>query len=109
MTIPDAIAIPLRIDEHGVIRVGGTRVTLESVMTLYQRGESPEDIMEAFPTLTLLDIHLVIAYYLQNRDEVEEYLRQTEIRKEEVRKLIQSRMDPDLRARLLARRNETTE
>jgi uncharacterized protein (DUF433 family) len=67
-------ALPLRRDSHGVIRVGGTRVTLESVLTAYREGESPEGILERFPSLDLGGIHATLAWYLGHLEEAEAYL-----------------------------------
>lgn len=70
------IVIPLHTDEHGTIRVSGTRITLETVINYYRQGESPEAIHEGFPTLPLTDIYAVIAYYLAHQAEVDAYLEQ---------------------------------
>ena len=63
-------------DEDGVCRVSSTRVTLESVLSPYLRGEPPESIHNSYPTVPLADIYATIAYYLRHRDHVDEYLRQ---------------------------------
>src|SRR5688500_1436941 len=67
-------AAPLRTDLGGVIRVGDTRVTLQTVIEAFKRGDSPAAIRDAYESLQLEDIYSVIAYYLWNRAEVEEYL-----------------------------------
>ena len=69
-----AEAPPLRVDESGSIRIGSTRVLLELVIDEYQRGASPELIVEAYSTLALSDVYAVVAYYLRHRDEVDQYL-----------------------------------
>ena len=53
---------PLHIDEHGVCRVSGTRVTLESILTGFLQGEAPEQIHEAFPAVPLSDVFAAIAF-----------------------------------------------
>jgi uncharacterized protein (DUF433 family) len=107
MTLETTQAVPLTIVEGGTIRITGTRVSLDVVIHHYQRGESPEEIQEAFPTLNLADIHAVISYYLNHREEVEEYLRQQEVKAEELRQKIESspfHVDRQgLRERLMAR------
>ncbi len=62
--------VPIYSDEHGTMRVGSTRVSLMSIVTRYDEGDTVSEIHEAFPTLELADIHAVIAYYLRHRDEV---------------------------------------
>jgi uncharacterized protein (DUF433 family) len=68
--------IPLRIDPHGVVRVGTSRVTLETLVNVYRQGATAEAIAERFPTLAMADIYAVLGYYLRHRTEVDDYLRQ---------------------------------
>jgi uncharacterized protein (DUF433 family) len=97
--------IPIRIDEGGAVRVGSTRVTIETVLEYYKRGYSPERIQESFPSLKLADIYSVIGYYLRHTDEVDEYLRQSAIEAEVIRQKIEAHQNTaDLRAKLEARR-----
>lgn len=70
--------LPLRVDDAGAIRVGKSRVSLDLVVELYERGNTPEEIVRAYDTLLLADVHAVIAYYLRHRDEVRAYLTQRE-------------------------------
>ncbi len=96
---------PLREDSGGAIRVGPTRVTLESVLTLYKRGESPEEIIEAFDTLRLADVYSVIGYYLRHQEEVDAYLQWSDAEAEAIRRKIESQPGyREFRERLLARR-----
>jgi uncharacterized protein (DUF433 family) len=97
--------LPLKEDEDGTIRVGGTRVTLETVVQAFKRGASAEDIVEAYPSLHLADVYAVISHYLRHRSKVDEYLRQQEREAEEVWREMEARFDPrGIRERLLARR-----
>lgn len=98
-------AIPLRSDSGGVLRVGGTRVTLESVLGAYLEGETAEGIVERFPTLDLADVHATIAWFLRHRPEAGAYLARCGSDQREAR-LESSRKSgaTGLRARLLARR-----
>ena len=84
-TILNSEPMPLCENEHGDIRVGNTRVLLESVVHAYQRGESAEVIAANYPVLELADVYFAIGYYLRHRSEVEEYLRRQELRAEEIR------------------------
>ncbi len=64
----------VRLDEHGVLRVGETRVMLDSVVAAFEQGHSPETICQQYPALTLEEAYGAIAYYLGHRDEVAKYL-----------------------------------
>ncbi len=70
-----ADAVPLRVDEGGVVRVGSTRVSLDLVVEQYDNGMTPEAMVRAYDTLVLADVHAVIAYYLRHSDEVRAYLK----------------------------------
>ena len=102
--------VPLRHDLGGVIRVGQTRVTLETVVAVFEAGASPEEIVERFDTLQLADVYAVIAYYLRHRNEVRVYRQEREEKGEEMRRYAESRYDAAaIRARLLARRDRQHE
>ena len=48
--------IPLAKDPDGVLRVGSTRVTLDTVVAAYREGMTPEGIVEQYPSLRLADL-----------------------------------------------------
>ena len=96
--------IPLSTDADGVIRVAGTRVTLDTVIATFMTGASPEEIAQDFPVLRLDDIYAVITYYLRHRDEVDTYLHERRARAEAIRGEIEAYSpQTGLRDRLLAR------
>jgi uncharacterized protein (DUF433 family) len=107
MSVPFATeVIPLQKDEHGVIRVAGTRVTLDTVIHTFKAGASAEEVVDQYPSLTLPDVYMVISYYLRHRAEVETYLERREREEEEVRRQNEAKFDPrGIREMLLARRN----
>ncbi|MEX2138514.1 MAG: DUF433 domain-containing protein [Pirellulales bacterium] len=97
--------VPLQLDPHGVARIGGTRVTLDSVIAVFKQGATPEEIAESFTTLSLADIYFVLGYYLQHRGEVEAYLEKRHEEAEAIRTEAERRFNlVGLRERLLARK-----
>ncbi len=97
--------VPLLTDKDGVVRVGGTRVTLDTVVAAFNDGATAEEIVQQYPSLQLADVYAVISHYLRNRSEVEKYLRKRQKQAEEIRKQNEARFDPSgIRERLLARR-----
>lgn len=60
--------------KEGAYRVGGTRVSLDSVVYGFQSGESPECIRQSYPVLTLEQVYGAIAYYLANQETIDQYL-----------------------------------
>ena len=96
--------IPLAKDSHGVYRVGGTRVTLDSVVHAFNRGATAEEIVQKFPSLELSDVYQVIGYYLKYRIELGEYVKKREF-EEDTLLAGHPEWSPDgLRERLMARR-----
>lgn len=101
-----ASPIPLHTDSDGVVRVGNTRVTLETVIGAFLDGASAEEIAYQYPSLDLADVYAVIAYYLRRRSDVDDYLQQRHQQADAVRKQNEIRFDPTgVRERLLARRH----
>ncbi|MBI3472348.1 MAG: DUF433 domain-containing protein [Candidatus Solibacter usitatus] len=58
----------------GAYRVAGSRVSLDSVVYAFLRGESPDGIAESFPALSLEQVYGAIAFYLAHRDTIDAYL-----------------------------------
>ena len=84
--------------------VGGTRVPLDTVVTVFEQGATAEEIKQRFSTLQLADIYAVLAYYLAHPDEVQAYMAERRQRGLEIRMTNESRSDQsEIRARLLAR------
>jgi uncharacterized protein (DUF433 family) len=99
---------PLSQWEDGSIRITGSRVPLRSVLYHFQIGASPEQIAYKFRGLKLRDIYAVIAYYLDHRDAIDEYLREQETEADsQLRRLeadpVYQREKKETRERLFAR------
>lgn len=110
LVVIEAPPVPLRTDDHGVMRVGKTRVPLDTVVYAFNQGASPEEIVMSYPTLTLIDVYAIVNYYVHNRDEVDNYIRQREAEAASIREENEKRFPPaGIRARLLARRQKQNE
>ena len=70
MELPDFLSR----DAEGDIRLTGHRIGLIHLVQYYNDGYSPEMLMCQYPTLSLALIHKVIAFYLENRTEVDRYV-----------------------------------
>lgn len=62
------------ISVDGTYRLAGTRVSLDSIVYPFLRGDSPEDIAQSFPAVNLEQVYGAIAFYLGHRDEIDAYL-----------------------------------
>lgn len=111
---PDTIqSIPLRRDGDGTIRVSDSRVTLDSIIHHFNLGATAEQIAHKFPSLALADIYAVIAYYLSNRQPVDDYLAQRAAAAAQRRNLAEQQPEyqqwkVQLRQRLLARKQQNS-
>lgn len=103
-TTPSRRPPPIRADQGGALRVGNSRVSLDLIVEQYENGMTPEDLVRAYDTLELADVHAVIAYYLRHRDEVQDHLKRREAEAEALRAEIEAERPHVSREELLARR-----
>jgi len=93
------------IDADGVVRVAGTRVTLDTIVEAFDTRATAEGIAQQYSPVPLVDVYSVITYYLRHKAEVCAYLKTREERAERVRDEVERRFpSAGLRDRLLARR-----
>ena len=98
-------SFPLETSPEGVIRVRGTRITLDTVWAAFSEGATAEEIVQQYPTLSLADTYQVIGYCLRHPAKVGEYLSNRGASAEAIRSSNESRWPPEgIRARLLERR-----
>ena len=65
--------------------IKGSRVSLDSVVYSFLRGESAEGIAESFPALGLEQIFGALAFYMANREIVDRYLSEGRVEFEALR------------------------
>lgn len=100
-------ALPFEITASGVAYVGGTRVTLDTVIFTFLDGATAEEIVQRYPSLMLADVYSTIGYYLHNTHEIKEYLQRSAETSEKVKVLNETKFSPDgIRARLLSRKEQ---
>jgi uncharacterized protein (DUF433 family) len=98
--------LPLASDDHGVVRVAGTRVTLDTIIGAYKGGRSAEEMAQDYPTVPKSAIYATIAYYPSAQVDVDAYLRARKEQAEKVRAEVEQwSPSTGLRQRLLERRN----
>src|SRR2546425_118829 len=63
----------------GKPRIAGHRITVSDVAIWHERmGMSPDEIVSEYPTITLSDVHVALAYYYDHRDDVDREIREGE-------------------------------
>ena len=102
---PLMIAVPLREEPPGVLRVGKSRVLLELVLRAFKAGATPESNVQSYDTLNLADVYAVVSRYLAAPDAFDEYLNIRDDVAIEARRRIEEIQGPqgNLREILLAR------
>jgi len=107
LLVNPTFSIPLQTDANGVIRIGKTRMTLDTVITAFLEGATAEEIQEQYSSLELADIYAVLSYYLQHQTEVNAYLLDRQNLANFVQQEAEKRFNPvGIRDRLLARRTQ---
>jgi uncharacterized protein (DUF433 family) len=78
MTDPDTIRKHVEVVEGAggpKAMIAGHRVRVEDVVVWHEQlGMSPDEIVDAIPTITLADVYAALAYYWDNRDEIEQQM-----------------------------------
>ena len=83
--------VPLTQDPDGTIRLHGSRVTLDTLIAAFKRDDTPVEIHEGFPSLRLSQINDVIAWYLSNQVDADNYLDERAAEAETIRQHVESR------------------
>ena len=73
--------IELRPNRDGQARayITGTRIRVQDVYFQSEvHGQSADQIVDAFPHLTLAQVHAALAYYFDHQDEIQQEIREDE-------------------------------
>ena len=105
-TLESVSTISLTKTSDGTIRIGNTRVALETIVHHFSLGATAEEIAQKFPALKLAEVYGVISYFLENREAVAEYVLRQESESDEIQKQTDAKFQPalaELRKRILSR------
>ncbi|HLE61531.1 MAG TPA: DUF433 domain-containing protein [Pyrinomonadaceae bacterium] len=84
---------PLDQDSEGTVRLMSSRVTFDTLIAAFKKGNTAEQIQDSFPSLSLSQIYGAIAWYLNHQAEAEEYLKERQAEADAVRQEIESQPD----------------
>jgi uncharacterized protein (DUF433 family) len=78
--------------------IAGRRIRVLDVVALHEhRGYSPDEIVNLFVGITLADVYAALAYYFDNRDEIDaDFRKETEIA-DSLRPIFPSKLQEKLR------------
>ena len=91
----------IRVDERGIAYVAGTRIKVQNVaiQKTYWK-QSPEEIQQAYPHLSLGQIYAALSYYCDNQEKVDAEICEDERRVDE---LASQQTGPTVRERIAER------
>lgn len=70
MNLPDFLTR----ESDGEVNISGTRIGLYHFVYDYNAGETAEMLALRYPHIPLATIHKVVAYYLENKEEVDRFM-----------------------------------
>lgn len=73
----------------GRLRIDGTRMTVNQIVTLHNHGSSAEQIVEQYPHRTLSEIYTVLAWYYANKGAFDEELAAEAAAEEQARQAVE--------------------
>lgn len=69
----------------GRLRIDGTRMTVNQIVTLHKQGSSAQEIVEQYPQRSLSEIYTVLAWYHAHKDEFDKELADEAAAEEQLR------------------------
>ena len=81
-------------------RIAGHRVRVVDIVNMHEdQGWSPAEIVEQIPTITLADVYAALAYYHDNRDEIDRKMAEDDAYVEQMRRSNPSLLEEKLKQR----------
>jgi uncharacterized protein (DUF433 family) len=63
----------------GKPRIAGHRIRVQDIYVCHElKGLSPDEILQAYPTITLADVHAAMAYYWDHQEEIQRQMKEDE-------------------------------
>lgn len=59
---------------RGEPTIQGSSITVRTVVERTRLGDTPEQIVEAYPVLTLAQVHAALGYYYEHPGEIDSYI-----------------------------------
>lgn len=62
----------------GKPRIAGTRIRVQDIVIWTEKGLTPDEIIAQHPQITLADVHAALAYYHDQRSEIDRQIDESE-------------------------------
>jgi uncharacterized protein (DUF433 family) len=79
MSIKTSYRYIVKRTDSGEPIIEGTRISVRDIVEQWKLGTSPEEIPSIYPHITLSQVFEAIAYYLDNKNEIENYIEKNTI------------------------------
>jgi uncharacterized protein (DUF433 family) len=76
--------------------IAGHRIRVLDIAIYHDMGKTPAEMIDMFPSITEADVHAAIAYYLDNREEIQGDLRREHEMGEKLRQKFPSKLKQKL-------------
>lgn len=74
--------------------VAGTRIRVQDIYVWHERqGQSPDEIVRAFPQLTLADVYAALAHFWDHRDDILQSMKEEDDLVAQARKQFPSKLE----------------
>jgi uncharacterized protein (DUF433 family) len=84
----------------GKPRIAGHRITVKHILMCHQRGgQSPDEIVSDYPSLTLSDVYAALAYYFDHKEQIDADIKADDEQWTEVERQNPDRLTDRLRQR----------
>jgi uncharacterized protein (DUF433 family) len=58
--------------------ISGTRIRVQDIVIRTELGDSPDEVVVAYPHISLADVYAALSYYHDNREMIDQQIRESE-------------------------------
>jgi len=96
----------LKHEPDGTVRLKGSRITLDTLIALFKRGETLNEIRQGFPSLSRTQVTQTLNWYLDNQESAEDYFEARKFQADALRNKIESDPQNVVLRKILRKRRE---
>lgn len=73
--------------------VSGTRIPVRALVNLWRLGIPPEELLSQYPQLTLAQVFDALSFYLDNKEEINDYIERNRVPKDLIQASVRQVLD----------------